>query len=396
MNRSKKYLPYGKQRITDQDISSVIKVLRSDFITQGDQVKIFESNICSYVTAKYGIAVNSGTSALHIACLALGLGKGDWLWTTPITFVASANCGRYCDANIDFVDINPLTGLISIEELRKKLEKAKKESTLPKVLIVVHHTGTSCEMNSIQKLAVKYNFKVIEDASHALGAKYNSKQIGSCDYSDICVFSFHPVKIITTAEGGMATTNNKELAEKMSLLRSHFITKDSSKFENDNDAPWVYEQQGLGFNFRMNELQAALGISQLKRIDKIVDERNLILERYKKKFNSGLIEFLLINENCISSVHLAVILIKNISNTSYRKIFEMIRSNNIGIQLHYSPVHLQPYYKKYGFKKGDFPNSENYSSRAISLPVFEGFEEEDQNDVIKIVEKAIIDNISKI
>ena len=284
MNK-KKFIPYGKQFISEDDINSVVKILRSDFLTQGDQVPLFEKKLSNFLQVKHSVAVNSGTSALHIACLALNLGEGDYLWTSPISFVASANCGRYCNAEIDFVDINLENGLLDVNLLSEKLKKAELLGKLPKVLVCVHLGGASCNMKKIKKLSEKYGFKIIEDASHAFGGTYYKRNVGACDYSDICVFSFHPVKIITTAEGGLATTNNAFLAERMKLLRTHYITKDQSKFELINFGNWSYEQQGLGFNYRMNDIQAALGISQLRRISRIIEKRNNIYNSYKENIN---------------------------------------------------------------------------------------------------------------
>ncbi len=378
-----KFIPYGRQKISEEDISAVLKTLKSDFLTQGEKVPLFEKTVSRFLGVEHSVAVNSGTSALHIACLALGLNQGDFLWTSPISFVASANCGRYCNAEIDFVDINLKTGLIDVNLLAKKLEKAELLGKLPKIIVCVHLSGSICDMKAVKKLSKKYGFSVIEDSSHAFGAEYENRKVGNCKYSDISVFSFHPVKIITTAEGGMATTSNKELAERMKLLRSHFITKDQSKFTLENFGQWSYEQQGLGFNYRMNDIQATLGLSQLKRISKIIDERNNILKIYYEMISDKNISFLEIPRNVRSSVHLVVVLLKNISLEKYKKVFEEMRFRNIGVQLHYTPIHLQPYYRKLGFKEGDFPNSENYSKMALSLPVFEGFEYQDQKYVVK-------------
>jgi len=378
-----KFIPYGRQKISEEDVRAVLKTLKSDFLTQGEQVPLFEKRVSTFLDVEHSVAVNSATSALHIACLALDLSEGDFLWTSPISFVASANCGRYCNAEIDFVDINLKTGLIDVNLLAKKLEKAELSGNLPKIIVCVHLSGSVCDMKAIKKLSQKYGFSVIEDSSHAFGAEYENRKVGNCKYSDICVFSFHPVKIITTAEGGIATTSNKELAERMKLLRSHFITKDQSKFTLENFGQWSYEQQGLGFNYRMNDIQATLGLSQLKRISKIIDERNNILKLYYEMICDENISFLEIPKNVISSVHLVVVLLKNISLEKYKKVFEEMRFRNIGVQLHYSPIHLQPYYRKLGFKEGDFPNSENYSKMALSLPVFEGLEYQEQKYVVK-------------
>ena len=380
---NKNFIPYGKQFISEDDINSVVQILKSDFLTQGDQVPLFEEKVSNFLKVNYSVAVNSGTSALHIACLALELGEGDYLWTSPISFVASANCGRYCNAKVDFVDIDLETGLMDVNLLSEKLKKAELSGKLPKIIVCVHLGGTSCDMKAIKKLSEKFGFKIIEDASHTFGGTYFERKVGDCRYSDICVFSFHPVKIITTAEGGLATTNNNNLAEKMKLLRTHYITKDQSKFELINFSSWSYEQQGLGFNYRMNDIQAALGLSQLKRISSIIKERNKILDNYKNSIRDPNIAFLKIGKNIKSAVHLVIIILNNISEENHKKVFDEMREKNIGVQLHYSPIHLQPYYRKLGFKKGDFPKSEEYSRKALSLPVFEGIEDYQQKYVIK-------------
>ena len=305
-----KYIPYGRQDISEDDITEVIKVLKSDFLTQGPQVPIFEDNISKYVGSDFAFAVNSATSALHIACLALEVGKGDLVWTSPNTFVASANCALYCGANIDFVDIDPETNNISVQSLRVKLEAAKKSDSLPKVFIPVHLSGNSCEMKEIFLLSKKYNFKIIEDASHAIGASYDGGKIGSCKYSDITVFSFHPVKIITTCEGGVATTNDKEIAEKLDLFRSHGITRNEEFMSKTSDGPWYYEQIGLGFNYRMTELQAALGSSQLKRLDRFIQKRNDLAKIYDSSLCKDHIDLPKIGSLSYSSFHLYIIKIK--------------------------------------------------------------------------------------
>ena len=375
-------IPYGKHNISEEDIEEVNKILKSSNLTQGDTVPNFEEKINDKVQSKFSIAVNSATSALHIACLALGLSKGDYLWTSPTTFVASANCALYCGAEVDFVDIDRRTGLMSIEKLSEKLFKAKKEDKLPKILIPVHLTGNPCQMNEILKLSQRYNFKIIEDASHAIGAKYRGEYIGNCQYSDITIFSFHPVKIITTGEGGLATTNNKELARKMRLLRTHGITKEEKFFENNSPGPWFYEQQNLGFNYRMNDIQAALGISQLKRLDQFVERRNFLLSNYKKLLADLPVNFLEITKDAYSSVHLAVIRLNEINNKLHNEIFIGLRNAQIGVQIHYIPVHLHPFYRKMGFKKGDYPESEIYANNAISLPLFYELKESDQIYVV--------------
>ena len=382
------FIPYGRHNITESDINSVIKVLKSDYLTQGPLVEKLEQQFCKTLDVKYTAAVNSATSALHLACLSLGLGKNDVLWTTSTTFVASANCGRYCGAKIDFVDIDIKTGLISIEKLKIKLETTKKNN-LPKILVVVHLAGTSCDMKGINNLAKKYNFKVIEDASHAIGGKYLNEPIGNCRYSSITVFSFHPVKIITSGEGGLTTTNNNDIAEKIKDLRSHGITKDKTRFLQINPPLWSYEQQNLGFNYRMNDIEAALAISQLKRLKEIVERRNFLLDIYKKELKHKDIDFLEIPKECYSSVHLAIIQLKSRTPENHRKIFDNLRSNKIGVQLHYEPVHLQPYYRKLGFTNGYLPESEQYAKCAISIPLFPTLKEKEQDRVINEIKKEL-------
>ena len=380
-NNKQVFIPYGRQTITDADIAAVTDVLRSPCLTQGPVVPAFEQAVAKSVGALHGVAVNSATSALHIACLALGLGPGDRLWTSPITFVASANCGRYCGADVDFVDIDPLTGLMSVKALAAKLEVAEREGLLPKVVIPVHLCGSSCDMSSIAALANRYGFVVVEDASHAIGGSYQDEPVGSCLFSAITVFSFHPVKIITTGEGGLATTNDPELAQRMYELRSHGITKDVRRFELTAPGPWSYEQQVLGFNYRMTDLQAALGLSQLERLDEIVEERNRQLSYYKQLLKFPSIQFLSVPRGVISSVHLAVIRLLHHTPSRHRKVFEAMRAAGIGVQLHYVPVHLHPYYRSLGFTETNFPESEEYSRSAISLPLFPGLTAEDQSRV---------------
>ena len=374
----KPFIPYGRQTITEADIAAVVEVLRSPFLTQGPTVPAFEQAVAAKVGARYGVAVNSATSALHIACLALDLGPGDRLWTSPITFVASANCGRYCGAAVDFVDIEPATGLMSIEALTFKLEQAERDGTLPKVVVPVHLTGSSCDMAAIGGLAERYGFAVLEDASHAIGGRYRDEPVGICHYSAITVFSFHPVKIITTGEGGLATTNDPELAQRMAELRSHGIVRDAERFERQAAGPWAYEQQQLGFNYRLTDIQAALGLSQLQRLDEIITERNCQLQRYRELLADLPVQLLEVPENVLSSVHLAVIRLQQTTPTQHRQVFEGLRAAGIGVQLHYTPVHLQPYYRKIGFEEGDFPVAEAYATSAVSLPLFPGLTENEQ------------------
>jgi UDP-4-amino-4,6-dideoxy-N-acetyl-beta-L-altrosamine transaminase len=379
-------IPYGKQDINQQDIDSIVDVLKSDFLTQGPQVPAFEQALINHTGANYALAVNSATSALHIACLALGLGEGDWLWTSPITFVASANCGLYCGAQIDFVDIDPDTYNMCPRRLEEKLIQAKAEDKLPKVVVPVHLCGQPCDMAAIAKLATDYGFKVIEDASHAIGGKYNSLPIGSCEYSDITVFSFHPVKIVTTAEGGAAMTNQKTLSDKMALLRSHGVTRVPEQMEGDSHGGWYYQQIDLGFNYRMTDLQAALGVSQMQRLKMFITARHRLAERYNKllKLLPVVLPYQL--EHTYSGLHLYVIRLQldNITLT-HKEVFDALRDKGIGVNLHYIPVHTHPYYKKMGFSAGDFPESERYYSEAISLPMFHSMTEDQQDTVVQVL-----------
>lgn len=388
------FLPYGRQTISEGDITAVEDVLRSPYLTQGPVVPAFEQAVADRVGASYGVAVNSATSALHIACLALGLGPGDRLWTSPITFVASANCGLYCGASVDFVDIEPATGLMSVTALQAKLKQADRTGTLPKVVVPVHLAGSSCEMAAIGALAERYGFAVLEDASHAIGGDYHGAPVGSCRHSAITVFSFHPVKIITTGEGGLATTNNPLLDQRMRELRSHGIVRDQERFVLPPAGPWVYEQQQLGFNYRMTELQAALGLSQLQRLDDIVTERNEQLQRYELLLAGLPLKMLRVPKDVVSSVHLAVICLQQASAEQHRQLFVNLRAAGIGVQLHYSPVHLQPYYRKLGFSIDQFPQSELYSHSAISIPIYPGLSENDQKRIALTIKKLLDGQVS--
>ena len=384
-------IPYGKQDIDQADIESVINSLKSDFLTQGPQVPLFEETVANYCGAKYGLTVNSATSALHIACLALGLGKGDWLWTSPNSFVASANCGLYCGAKIDFVDIDSQTYNLSVEELEKKLIHAKSINKLPKVVIPVHFAGQSCNMKKIFSLSKKYGFRIIEDASHAIGGKYLDKPIGGCQYSDITVFSFHPVKIITTAEGGLATTNSKDLSKKMQLYRSHGITREESLMTTRTDGDWYYQQVDLGFNYRMTELQAALGTSQMKRLNQFISKRHILQERYDSLLSSLPIIKPYQDKDSYSALHLYPIQIDlDKTNKSRQQIFNELRENGIGVNVHYIPIHMQPYYTQLGFKEGYFPISEEYYKREISLPLFNSMNLEQQDKIISTIKKILL------
>lgn len=382
-------IPYGRQEITQSDIDAVTSVLQSDFLTQGPQVPKFEAAVAAYAGARHAIAVNSATSALHIACLALSLGKGDWLWTTPITFVASANCALYCGAQVDFVDIDPQTFNISADKLRLKLETAAMINRLPKVVVAVHMTGQSCEMQAIRALSKQYGFKVIEDASHAIGGKYLGEPVGNCRYSDITIFSFHPVKIITTAEGGMAVTNDDMLARKMELSRSHGITRDPSQMTQAPDGGWYYQQIDLGFNYRMTELQAALGTSQMERVDAYVARRHELAARYEQLLQGMPLETPRQADYAYSAFHLYVIRVKN-----RVAVFSSLREQGIGVNVHYIPVHTQPYYRKLGPQVGycddTFPNANQYYAESISLPLYATLTDEQQEVVVNSLRRALL------
>ena len=380
---STEYIPYGRQNINQADIDAVIDILKSDFLTQGPKVPAFEQSIKDYCAVDYALAVNSATSALHIACLALGLGKGDWLWTTPITFVASANCGLYCGASVDFVDIDPKTYNMSVEKLAQKLAIAKQENRLPKVVIPVHLTGQICEMDKIRELSKQYGFYVIEDASHAIGGQYKGKLVGNCEYSDITVFSFHPVKIITTAEGGLCTTNTPELAAKMELYRSHGITRNPAQMTKEPDGAWYYQQVDLGYNYRMTELQAALGVSQMVRLDEFIRARHKLASRYDELLKDIPVITPWQHPDSYSGLHLYVIRLKlDLISKTHKEVFDALREKNIGVNLHYIPVYSQPYYQQFGFKAESFPESEKYYQEAISLPMYSSLTFEQQDVVI--------------
>ena len=383
-------IPYGRQLVSSADVDAVVQVLRSEFLTQGPQNPEFETAISNYVGARYAITVNSATSALQIACLALGLGVGDLFWTSPNSFVASANCGIYCGAEVDFVDIDPLTYNISIEGLQSKLERARIRGRLPKIVIPVHFAGQSCDMAAIGRLAREFGFKVIEDASHAIGGKINSKPIGCCIHSDISVFSFHPVKIITTAEGGALTTNCPRLATRLADLRSHGITRDDSRMILKDQGAWYYEQQSLGYNYRMTEIQAALGLSQMLELERFVKQRNELAARYDEAFKDLAITRPWQRPGGRSSFHLYVIKIAEGARLGRRQLFDALRCAGIWVNVHYIPIHLQPFYQRMGFKPGDFPAAEAYYERAISLPLFASLSEADQNYVIQKVREFVL------
>ena len=381
-------IPYGRQDIRRVDIEAVIEVLSSDFLTQGPVVPLFEKMITDMTEVKYATAVNSATSALHLACLALGVGTGDTVWTVPNTFVASANCALYCGAQIDFVDIDPQTSNLSVDLLDIKLRKAEKTGHLPKVVIPVHLTGEPCDMVAIKKLSQKYNFKIIEDASHAVGGQYQDKPIGCCEHSDITVFSFHPVKIVTSGEGGAALTNSAELDQKLKLLRSHGITRDKTLMQHPTNDGWYYEQIDLGFNYRMTDIHAAIGLSQLDRLHEYVNRRHEIAARYDIGLEGANLKTPYRNPTNKSALHLYVI---QVESSQHRRIYHELSESNIGVNLHYIPVHTQPYYRKLGFAWGGFPNSEKYYKKAISLPMFPTLTEVEQSYVIETVKKLCYD-----
>lgn len=379
-------IPYGRQDIAQEDIDAVVAALTSDFLTQGPAVPAFERAVADHVGAAHGVAVNSATSALHIACLALGLGPGDWLWTSPITFVASANCALYCGAKVDFVDIDPLTCNMSVEALERKLLVAEREARLPKIVVPVHLCGQSCDMAAIADLARRFGFRIIEDASHAIGGNYRNGKVGDGRYSDITVFSFHPVKIVTTAEGGMAMSNDEALAAKMALLRSHGITRDPALMEREPDGPWAYDQIDLGFNYRMTDLQAALGVSQMERIEPYIRRRRELAARYDAMLAGLPLETISQLPDAVSSFHLYPI---RVPASERRRIFDDLRAAGIGVNVHYTPVHLQPWYRAIGFGPGDFPEAERYASEAISLPLYPAMTDAQQDEVVAALNKAL-------
>ena len=373
-------IPYGRQDISEGDIDAVTAVLRSDWLTQGPAIERFEKDVAQYCGAKHAVATSSATAALHIACLASGLAKGDTLWTSPNTFVASGNCALYCDAAVDFVDIDPETGNMSVSELEKKLEKR-----VPEVVVPVHFAGQCCEMEKIARLSKQYGFKLIEDASHAVGGKYKGVPIGSCAFSDMTVFSFHPVKIVTTGEGGMVLTNSEDLYQKLVRLRSHGITRNPA-FMEKNDGPWYYEQIELGYNYRMTDIQAALGSIQMTRLDEFVKKRHVLAQRYDEMLSGLPLSRLKLIQDAYSSCHLYVV---KIDSAKRRGVFETLRQMDIGVNVHYIPVHLQPYYRKMGFRHGDFPQAENYYEEAISLPLYSSMTESQQDSVIEALRRAL-------
>ena len=378
-------IPYGRQQIDEADVAAVAEVLRSDFLTQGPAVPRFEAAVADMCGARHAVAVCNATSALHLACLALDVGPGDIVWTSPNSFVASANCARYCGAEVDFVDIDPGTLNMSVEQLANKLARAKVNRRLPKVLIPVHFGGQPCEMDKIAALANEYGCRIIEDASHAIGARHDGIPVGACAHSDITVFSFHPVKIITTGEGGMALANDASLAARIALLRSHGITRDPASMTGKSEGPWYYQQVALGYNYRMTDLQAALGTSQLKHLAEFIDKRSALAKRYQKRLAHLPIDIQQLALGCASAWHLFVV---RVASEQRRRIFEHLRTAGIGVNVHYIPIHLQPDYRHLGFTPGDFPEAEKYYSEAITLPLYPSLTESEQDKVVAALEEA--------
>lgn len=379
---------YGKQTIDENDINAVVEVLKSDFLTQGPAIEKFEKFIADYCGAKYAVAVTNATSALHIACLAAGLGKGDTLWTSPITFTASANCGRYCGADVDFVDIDNQTYNMSVDELEVKLAKTE---IAPKVLVPVHLAGQSCDMEKIHALAKKFNITVIEDASHAIGADYKDTKVGCCKYSEMTVFSFHPVKIVTTGEGGMVLTNSKDLYDRLVLYRSHGITRSPELMTKEADGPWYYQQIDLGFNYRMTDMQAALGYSQMHKVDDFVARRRELAARYNELLKDlGMLKLPYQNDNTNSSWHLYIVRVDfSKINKNKKQIFAEMKDKGVCLNLHYIPVHTQPYYEKLGFRQGDFPVSEKYYEEAFTLPLYYSLTNEQQDYIVEVLKEVL-------
>lgn len=389
MAKSKKTIPYGRQSISQADIDAVIAVLSSDYLTQGPAVAEFERAVAERVGAAYAIASNSATSSLHLACLALGIGPGDVVWTTPITFVASANCARYCGASVDFVDIDPLSYNVSVDRLRDKLEHADKHGQLPKAVVVVHLAGHPADMAPIRSLSQRYGFFVIEDASHAIGGSYRSTKIGSCTHSDITIFSFHPVKVITSGEGGMALTNDGRLARKMARLNSHGITRQADELQHSSDGPWYYEQLELGYNYRMTDIHAALGLSQLTRLEEFVSRRHSLARRYDEALTDLPLVLPWRHEEDYSGFHLYVVRLRDVLQQNHRAIFEALRERGVLVNLHYIPIYRQPDYEPLGFSRTDFPQAENYYASAMSIPLYPALSEGEQDEVVLALREVL-------
>lgn len=382
-------IPYGRQEITEADLAAVRSILQSDWLTQGPKVPEFEAAVASRVGAKHAVAVNSATSALHLACLALDLGPGEWLWTSPITFVASANCARYCGAAVDFVDIDPATCNLCPKALADKLATAEQQGRLPKIVVAVHFAGLPCDMSALHALAKQYGFHLIEDAAHALGASSQEIPVGACQFSDITIFSFHPVKIVTSGEGGMALTNDPQLAQRMARLRSHGITRDPAEMLSASDGPWYYQQIELGFNYRMTDLQAGLGISQLERLTDYVTRRNQLAALYDQELKGLPLQLPARVPDRQSAWHLYSIQVTEAAGIDRLTLFKALRAAEIGVNVHYIPVHLQPYYRQFGFQAGQFPHAEKYYSQAITLPLYPTLSAKDQEYVISTLRPLI-------
>lgn len=380
-------IPYGHQQISEADVEAVVAVLRSDFLTQGPAVPLFERAVADYCGARHAVAANSATSALHMACLALGLGPGDLLWTVPNTFVASANCGRYCGADVDFVDVHPDSWNMDVVALRAKLQSARTAGRLPKVIVPVHFAGQPTDQEQIAGLAGEYGFKVLEDASHSIGASRHGEPVGSCRWSDVTVFSFHPVKIMTTGEGGMALTNDEEVAWRMSTFRSHGITRDAARMQHPPDGPWYYEQHELGHNYRMTDLQAALGVSQLSRVGEFVARRNALARRYDSLLSALPLKLPTVGPGNTSAFHIYVVRMR--PNRTQRDVFASLRGSGVGVTLHYLPVHLQPYYRALGFGPGACVEAEAHGREAMTLPLYPALSEHEQDAVVAAVGKAL-------
>ena len=388
-------IPYSTQSIDKKDIKAVLKTLNSSFLTQGPLIQKFEKNISKTVGAKFAAVVNSATSALHISCMALGFRKNDILWTTPNTFVASSNCALHLGGKVDFVDIDYDSGNMCVEKLEQKLFYSKKKNLLPKIVVPVHFAGNPTEQDYIHKLSKKYKFKIIEDASHSLGAKYKNEQVGSCKWSDITVFSFHPVKIITTFEGGAALTNSIKIYKSLKLLSNHGITKNFKDFSFKNKGNWYYEQKLLGLNYRMTDVAASIGLSQVKKLKKFVKLRNLIAKKYKRLLDKEYLILPKIKKNVQSSFHLYVIKVKNKYLSTHKKLFNYLRKNRVNVNLHYIPVHLHPYYRKMGFKTGDFINSEKHAKSAISIPIYPKLTDKNLFKISNLINKFYYNKLKK-
>ena len=383
-------IPYGRQEVTQADIDAVDAVLRSDFLTQGPAVARFERALAGYCGAAHGVAVANATAALHIACLALDLGPGDWLWTSPNTFLASANCALYCGARVDFVDIDPRTYNMDPVALAARLEQAARDARLPKVVVPVHFAGQSCDMAAIGALGKRYGFRIVEDASHAVGGRYRGVPVGSCAFSDITVFSFHPVKIVTTGEGGAALTNDAALAQRLERLRSHGMTRDAALMDAAPDGPWYYQQVELGYNYRITDIQAALGCSQLARIDDYVQRRHRLAARYDELLAGLPVIVPARSADAHSALHLYPIQVDVARcGRGRREVFDALRQAGIGVNVHYIPVHTQPYYRRMGFRPGDFPRAEAYYAQAISLPMFATLSDAQQDEVVAALRRAL-------